>query len=82
MHRKYEDKLRACVNVIWSLSADMTYAELASRAGLHPRTVTALLSGDTKSPQHRTVVQLLWAVGLDLRYEKTKGQKKARLVPA
>ncbi len=72
LDRAFQRELRALVSIINTLSNDMTWVELASRAGVSTSCVRNLCYGETKSPHFRTIYRICRAIGLDIKFEKKK----------
>lgn len=45
---------------------ELTFAEVAEAAGIHPRTISRITEGQTRLPYFRTVVAMAHALGLEI----------------
>lgn len=63
---EFETEFRQLVNFFWILGEDLSYAELASMAGLSVGTLTKLFNGTTQSPHFKTVLKIGRALGVSM----------------
>ncbi len=90
---EFETELRQLVNFLWILGEDVSYAELAAKAGVSVSTLTNLFNGTTKSPHLKTILKIGRALGVSLTIRDKQihvdaskvrpvGRRQRRLVPA
>jgi hypothetical protein len=79
LDKRFDEELGAMVSLIYTLSVDMTWTELAHRAELSVSCVRNLLNGTTRSPHFRTIYKMGAAVGIAISHDKKAGKPRLRV---
>lgn len=62
----FKRELKVLRQLLWMMSEDMTWQQLADRSGLCLGTVRRFLYGETQNPSYRTISSLCRAVGVQI----------------